>query len=91
MIYEETSGTSPNDIYDAETLVRVFLLLEDGSHFLLETGAFILLEASSNLRTLYEDTSGTSSAEIIDTSSGIGSSLFEDTSGSNPNNPFEEE
>lgn len=90
MIYEQTSGTSPDDIYGNNVLEQFFLLLETGGYLLLETGGRVLLENSSNTRPqIFYESSGESPDPIYGTDSVTGS-LFENTSGTSPDNPYEE-
>lgn len=91
MIYGETSGTNPDDIYQSEQELRFFLLLETGDFLLLETGAKFLLENSIVFQEdIYLDTSGTSPDEIYEQESTSGS-LFETTSGTNPDPIYEDD
>jgi hypothetical protein len=55
-IYEETSGTSPLDIYENEGIS--YLLLETGGYLLLVTGGKLILASNNrNYDILYEETS----------------------------------
>ncbi len=82
-MYEETSGTNPDEIYGTSSVKRYSIWgFSWGNSWGLSWGSFPIPYLNSS--------SGTNPDDIYESNSGSGPSLFAETSGTNPDDIYEE-